>query len=60
MKSFGTDIYEGKITIKEADDYQADQGVKRRNKKNKLFLITCINVLRVKKEFLTLLKAKYF
>ena len=35
MKSFGTDIYEGKITIKEADDYQTDLLVQIMNfKKN--------------------------
>ena len=35
MKSFGRDIYEGKITIKEADDYQTDLVVQIMNfKKN--------------------------
>ena len=56
MKTFGRDIYEGKITIKEADEYQADLLVEIMNfKKNtkprspekkqekKLFLKTYIN-----------------
>ena len=76
IKTFGRDIYEGKITIKEADEYQKDLLVeiksfkkhakprslekKKTNKKKKLFLKTCIVFLRVEKEFLTLLKAKYF
>ena len=50
IKTFGRDIYEGKITIKEADEYQADlsleimnlgkirnHGVEKKNKKQKLF-----------------------
>ena len=73
IKTFGRDIYEGKITIKEADEYQKDllveitsfkKHTKARSlekiKKKKLLLKTCIIFLRVEKEFLTLLKAKYF
>ena len=78
IKTFGRDIYEGKITIKEADEYQTDllleilnfkkntkprsqeKTARKKNKKKKLFLKTCIIFLRVEKEFLTLLKAKYF
>ena len=78
IKTFGRDIYEGKITIKEADEYQTDllveilnfkkntkprsqeKTARKKNKKKKLFLKTCIIFLRVKKGFLTLLKAKYF
>ena len=73
IKTFGRDIYEGKITIKEADEYQADslteimsfsfkyenQDVKKKSKK-KLLLITYIIFLRVEKKLLMLLKAKYF
>ena len=78
IKTFGRDIYEGKITIKGADEYQTDllveilnfkkntkprsqeKTARKKNKKKKLFLKTCIIFLRVKKGFLTLLKAKYF
>ena len=73
IKTFGRDIYEGKITIEEADKYQTDllveiKGFRKntkprsqeKNKKKKFFLKTCIVFLRVEKEFLTLLKAKYF
>ena len=72
-KTFGRDIYEGKISIEEIDEYQKDLLVKIMNfKKNtkprsqerkqekKLFLKTCINFGRVEKKFLTLLKVKYF
>ena len=73
MKAFGENIYEGKTTIEEADKYQTDLLVEimnfrknmkpvsqEKNKKNKLFLKTCIVFLRVEKKFLTLLKVKYF
>ena len=73
IKTFGRNIYEGKITIKEADEYQADLSLKimnfrkntkprsrEKNKKQKLFWKTCIIYLRVEKKFLPLLKAKYF
>ena len=72
IKTFGRDIYEGKITIKEADEYKKDllvkimsfrkirnQGVIKKKKK-KLILKTCIIFLRGEKKFLKLLKAKYF
>ena len=72
-KTFGRHIYEGKITIKEADEYQADllneimifrKNTKPRsqekNEKRKFFFKTCIIFLRVEKKFLILLKAKYF
>ena len=56
IKSFGRDISEGKITIKEADKYQKDllvsimsfkkhtkpRSLEKKHKKNKLFLKTCI------------------
>ena len=72
IKTFGRDIYEGKITIKQADEYQKDLLVEimsfkkhtkpRSQEKNmkKKFLKTCIVFLRAGEEFLTLLKAKYF
>ena len=73
IKTFGQDIYEGKITIKDADEYQADllteiinfrKNTKPRrqekSEKKKLFFKTCIIFLRVEKKFLMLLKAKYF
>ena len=73
IKTFGRDIYEGKITIKKADEYQADllteimnfrKNTKPRdqekNEKKKLFFKTCIIFLRVEKKFLMLLKTKYF
>ena len=74
IKTFGRDIYEGKITMKEADEYQADllteimsfsfkyenQELKKKSKKKKLLLITYIIFLRVEKKLLMLLKAKYF
>ena len=73
QKTFGRDIYDGKITIEEADEYQKDLLVEimsfkkhtkprslEKKKKKKLFLKTCIVFLRVEKGFLTLLKAKYF
>ena len=72
-KTFCRDIYEGKITIEEADKYQTDLLVEimsfRKNtipmsqekkKKKKLFLKTCIIFGRGEKKFLTLLEAKYF
>ena len=72
-KAFGRDIYEGKITIKEADEYQADLLIEiinfrkktkprsqERKREKKLFIKTCIIFLRVGKEFLMLSKAKYF
>ena len=73
IKTFGGDIYEDKTTIEEANEYETDllaeimhfrkirnQGVKKKSKKKKLFLKTCIIFLRLEKKFLTLLKAKFF
>ena len=75
IKTFGRDIYEGKVTIGEADEYQTNLFVKimsfrknkeknnnknkEKNNKKKLLLKTCINFGKVEKKFLTLLKAKY-
>ena len=73
IKTFGQDIYEGKITIEEANEYQTDllaeiinfrKKTKPKNQEKKqekkLFLRICIIFLKVEKTFLTLLKAKYF
>ena len=73
IKNFGRDIYNCNITLKEADENQTNLLIKimsfkkntkpqipEKNKKKKLFLKTCIIFLRVEKEFLTLLKVKYF
>ena len=70
IKTFGRDIYEGKITLKKANECQTDllaeifkkiqnQEVKKKNEKKKLFFKTCIIFLRVEKKFLMLLKAKH-
>ena len=73
LKTFGRDIYESKITIEEANEYQTDvlaeimnfrkytkPRCQEKDKKKKLFLKTCTHFFRVEKNFLTLLKAKYF
>ena len=73
IKTFGRDIYEGKITIKEADEYQVNllteilnfrentkPRIKEKKNKNKIVLDNLHNFLRVEKKFLMLLKAKYF
>ena len=73
IKTFGRDIYEGKITLEKANEYQTDllaeiidfkKNTKPRsqekNKKKELFFKTCIIFLRVEKKFLMLLKVKYF
>ena len=74
IKAFGWNIYEGKITYKEADEYQTDllteilnfrknakpKSQEKKNKKRELFLKTCIIFLRVDTKLLTLLKEKYF
>ena len=73
IKTFGRDIYEGKITLEKANEYQTDllaeiinfkKKTKPRSqekyKEKKLFFKTCIIFLRVEKKFLMLLKEKYF
>ena len=72
-KEFGRDIYEGKITLEKGDQYQTDLWTEimnfrkntkpwsqEKDKKKKLFLITCIIFLKADRKFLMLLKAKYF
>ena len=72
--TFGRDIYNGKITIDEADEDQSDllveilsfekkkqnQRVQRKHNKKKMFLTTYLIFLKVEKVFLMLLIAKYF
>ena len=74
IKTFGRDIYEGKVTIKEAHKYQTDllaeitdfrKNTKSRSQEKKqekkIVLENLHNFfLRIEKKFLTLLKAKYF
>ena len=74
IKTFGRDIYEGKIMIKKANEYQTDllaeiinfkkymkpRSQEKKKQEKTLFLITCIIFLKVEKKFLTLLKVKYF
>ena len=72
--TFGKDIHIDEINLKEADDDQSKLLVEimnfkkkntitklrsRETKKEKMFLKTCMHLLRVEKEFLTLLKVKY-
>ena len=73
IRTFGRDIYNGEITLKEADEYQSSllnevknfsdktkpRGEKK-NKKKKMFLKTCITFMRAEKKSLMLLIVKYF
>ena len=71
IKTFGRDIYEGKITIEEANEYQTDllaeimnfrKNTKPRSQEKKqekeIVLKNLYNFLRVEKNLLALLKAK--
>ena len=72
MKTFGRDIYEGKITIEQANEYQTDllaeimnfrKNTKPRSqekKKKRLFLKTYIIFLRVEKKFFDTFDSKIF
>ena len=73
IKTFGIDIYEGKIILEKANEYQTDllaeimdfkKNTKPRNeeknKKKKLFFKTCIIFSKVEQKLLMLLKAKCF
>ena len=73
ISTFGRDIYNGKITLKEANKDQSDLLVEilnfrkevkprclEKNNRKKMFLKTCTVFLKLEKEFLTFLKAKYF
>ena len=73
IRTFGRDIYNDEITLKEADEDQSSllneiinfrdktkpRGEKK-NKKKKMFLKTCITILRTEKKSLMLLIVKYF
>ena len=71
-RTFGKDIYEGKITLEEVNNEQSNLVDDIRNlnsktrpqndkkkKKEKLFLKTCLIFLRAEKRFLMLLQVKY-
>ena len=74
IRTFGRDIYNGEITLKEADEDQASllneiknfrdktkpQDEEKKNRKKKMFLKTCITFLRAEKKSLMLLIVKYF
>ena len=73
IKTFRQDIYQGKITIKQADDYQKYLLVEivsfkkhtkprslEKKQEKEMILKNLYRFLRVDKKFLTLLKAKYF
>ena len=70
---FGRDIYDGKISLEEADEDQSDLVGETENFKNKTrpkclgkkqekknLLIICIIFLMLERKFLMVLKAKYF
>ena len=73
IKTFGRDIYNGEITLKEADEEQSSllneirkfrdktkpQDQEKKQEK-KTFLKTCITFLRAEKKSLMLLIVKYF
>ena len=73
IRTFGRDIYNDEITLKEADEDQSSllneiinfrdktkpRGEKK-SKKKKMFLKTCITILRTGKKSLMLLIVKYF
>ena len=73
INTFGRDIYNGTITLKEADKDQSDKLVeilrnkenqkiqkKKKKKKKKMLLETYMHFLKAEKEFFMLLVAKYF
>ena len=72
IKAFGRDIYDGKITLKEADEDQADllseiiiflKNSKTKNygeKTRQKIIYKNLYILKVEKEFLMLLIVKYF
>ena len=74
IKTFGRDIYNGEITLKEADEDQASllneimnfrhktkpQDQEKKTRKKKMFLKTCITFLKADKKSLMVLIVKYF
>ena len=71
-KTFGRDIYEGKITLEKANEYQVDllaeiinfkkhmKPKSEEKKQEKIVLENLYNFFEVEKTFLILLKTKYF
>ena len=73
IKTFGRDIYEGKISLEKANEYQTDllaeiinfkKSPKPRSpekkQEKKLFFKTCIIFLKAERKFLMLLKVNFF
>ena len=74
IRTFGEDIYDGKITLEEADKDQSDlaneiknfnektrrKSYKKKQEKKKILLIVCLIFLKQEKWFLMALKVKYF
>ena len=75
IRTFGEDIYDGKITLEEADKNQSDlidetenfndktrpkSYEKKKKKKKKILLIICLIFSMQEKWFITDLKGKYF
>ena len=73
IRTFGRDIYNDEITLKEADEDQSsllneiinfrdktEPRGEKKSKKKKMFLKTCITILRTEKKSLMLLIVKYF
>ena len=59
MSTFGRDIYNGTITKKEPDEDQSEKFREKDNKK-KILLKNYIIFVKMEKDFLMLLIAKYF
>ena len=76
IETFGRDIYNGEINLKQDDNDQANLLVEvmdipenknktrpqnsNKNTRKKMFLKTCMHFLRVERKSLMLLKVKYF
>ena len=74
IKTFGRDIYEGKITMKEADEYQADllteimsfsfkyenQELKKKSKKKKIALDNLYNFFEGREKVIDAFESKIF
>ena len=73
INTFGRDIFNGRITLKEANEDQSsllvqimnfkkkiNHKIQRENKREKIFLKAYMHFLMAEKEFLMLLKVKYF
>ena len=74
IKTFGKDIYSGKITLKQANEYQTNllveimnfrekakpQDPEKKTRKKNMSLKTCVTFLRAEKNSLMLMLLKYF